>query len=313
MNVLVTGGAGFIGSHLCDALLGGGKKVVVVDNLSLGRLENLSHIPRNSSFSFHQFDLLDQGRLDSLVRDERFDVVFHLAANSDIAVSHGDPGVDLKNTFLTTYAVLDAMRKAAVKNIVFASSSAIYGENPRPVCEDDGPLQPVSHYGAAKLAAEAFISSFCGNYGFKAWIARFPNVVGERATHGVIFDFVKKLRANPGSLEVLGNGEQFKPYLYVKDLVEAMILMWERSGAQLNVFNIGVESRTRVKTIAKMVIEEMGLDAAIRYTGGDRGWIGDVPEFDYRLDKIHALGWRAAASSDEAVRRSIRALLGKRG
>ncbi len=312
MKILVTGGAGFIGSHLVDSLLGKGHFVVAVDNLCLGRLENIAHNLKKNSFVFFKCDLLEQKQLSEIFEKYKLDVVFHMAANSDISKSHDSPEIDLKNTFLTTYSVLESMRKHNVRNIVFASTSAIYGETREKIAEDFGPLFPVSHYGAAKLASEAFISSYTENYGFKAWIIRFPNVVGERATHGVIFDFINKLKKNPKKLEILGDGNQNKPYLYVKDLVDAIIYIWEKSNDKINYFNVGVDSRTKVKDIAKIVCEEMGLTPQFIFTGGDRGWIGDVPEFNYSLKKVHSLGWRAKISSDEAVRYAVKAILGKK-
>lgn len=310
-KILVTGGAGFIGSHLADKLLEKGNEIVAVDNLSLGRLNNLEEAKKNSKFKFVQFDILDKEKLFKLFEEEKFDIVFHMAANSDIAKSFSNPSVDFDNTLQTTYNTLLAMKEYGVKQIVFASTSAIYGETTEKLTENFGPLFPSSHYGASKLASEAFIASFCENYGIKAWITRFPNVVGERATHGVIFDFIKKLKNNPLELEVLGNGEQIKPYLYVKDLVNAILFVFENTDEKINFYNLGVVSRTKVKEIASMVIEEMKLDAKIRYTGGDRGWIGDVPEFNYNLEKIHSLGWHAETSSTDAVRKSIRYILEK--
>ena len=312
-TVLVTGGAGFIGSHLCDALLAAGQAVVAVDDLSLGSLDNIRHLDKEPRFRLEELDILDYPRFVALVREAKPETMFHLAANSDIANSQADPGIDLSRTFQTTFNTLSAMRGAACRNIVFASSSAIYGEARGPIDEHYAPLFPVSHYGAAKLASEAFIASFAANYGFRAWIIRFPNVVGERATHGVIFDFLKRLRDNPDELKVLGNGRQNKPYLYVKDLVEALLFTWRKAEDPLNYFNVGVESRTRVSEIASMVIEEMGLKEQTRvlFGEGDRGWVGDVPEFDYRLDKIHRLGWKAKMTSNQAVRLAIRRILGK--
>lgn len=311
MKILITGGAGFIGSHLTDVLLSEGHTVVVFDNLLRGRESNLENAKKNSNFSFVKGDILNKDELFKLFEENEFDVVFHMAANSDIASSHANPDVDFGNTLTTTYNVLLAMKEFGVKNIVFASTSAIYGDTGVSVDEDFGPLFPISHYGASKLASEAYISSFCENYGFKAWITRFPNVVGERATHGAIYDFINKLRKNPKELEVLGDGSQIKPYLYVKDLVEAIILVWKTTSEQVNYFNLGVESRTTVREMAEMVIEEMGLDATIKYTGGNRGWVGDVPQFSYSLDKIHNLGWKATVSSNEAVRKSIQYILEK--
>ncbi len=309
MKILITGGAGFIGSHLCDYLLNANNEIVVLDNLSLGRENNISHLIKNESFKFIKGDILDQLLLEEIFKNNNFDIVFHMAANSDIAQSFHNPSVDKDNTFMTTYTLLGMMKKYNVKKIVFASTSAIYGDTADVLHENYGPLKPVSHYGAAKLASESFISSFVENYGLQAWIVRFPNVVGERATHGVIFDFIKKLRKDEDKLEVLGNGEQFKPYLYVKDLVEAILFVWQNSNEKLNVYNLGVDSRTKVKDIARIVIEEMHLNASIEYTGGDRGWVGDVPEFNYDLSKVNNLGWKAKLTSNEAVRKAIQYIL----
>lgn len=309
MKILITGGAGFIGSHLTDRLLAEGHSVVVYDNLSLGRLDNIEEAQKNPNFSFIEGDILDKEKFFAVFENNKFDIVFHMAANSDIARSHANPDVDFDNTLRTTYNTLLAMKEFGVKKIVFASTSAIYGETLEKVAETYGPLFPASHYGASKLASEAYISSFCENYGIQAWITRFPNVVGERSTHGVIRDFIKKLKKTPERLEVLGNGMQYKPYLYVKDLVDAILYVWKNTNDKINFYNLGVDSRTRVKEIAQMVIEEMGLNAQIDYTGGDRGWVGDVPEFNYNLDKIHKLGWEAKNTSNEAVRKAIRYIL----
>lgn len=308
-KILVTGGAGFIGSHLVDKLLEKGNEVVALDNLSLGRLNNIEEAQKNPNFKFVQIDILEKDKLFKLFKEEKFEIVFHMAANSDIAKSFANPNVDFDNTLTTTYNVLLAMKEFGVKKIVFASTSAIYGETTQAVSETFGPLFPASHYGASKLASEAYIASFCENYEIQSWITRFPNVVGERATHGVIFDFIKKLKKNSSELEVLGNGEQIKPYLYVKDLVDAILFTFEKTNEKINFYNLGVESRTKVKEIATMVIEEMNLASQIRFTGGDRGWVGDVPEFNYNLDKIHSLGWKAEISSNEAVRKSIQFIL----
>ena len=312
MNILVTGGAGFIGSHLVDHLiLDKSNHIIVIDNLLLGKKENIQHHLNNQRFEFYENDLLNYKEIEVIFRKSNIDLIFHLVANSDISRSHDNPDIDYENTFLSTYNILKLMKQFDVKNIVFSSTSAIYGESKNTLKEDFGPLFPISHYGASKLSCEAFISSFVENYGLKSWIVRFPNVVGERATHGIIFDLINKLKKNTIELEVLGDGEQFKPYLYVKDLIEAIIFILKNSNKKINYFNVGVESRTKVKNIAKMVLEEMDVEAEIKYTGGDRGWIGDIPEFNYNLDKIHKLGWKAKYSSDESVRKAIRNILGK--
>ncbi len=308
-KVLVTGGAGFIGSHLNDELLRRGHDVVVIDNFVLGRQENIAHNLSSPGFKLYKEDLLNLDRIDDIFRSEGFDVIFHLAANSDIQKSFEAPTIDFDLTLRTTLNVLLCMRRYQVRNLIFASTSAIYGESAEVLGEDFGPLFPVSHYGAAKLASEGFISSFCENYGLTAWICRFANVVGERTTHGILHDFVGKLVKNPNELEVLGDGNQNKPYLYVKDLVSAVLFCWDNSRAKLNCFNIGVSTRTRVKKIAEIVTSNMGLHPTLLFTGGDRGWVGDVPEFSYDLSKITKLGWSARYTSDEAVGLAVKAIL----
>lgn len=311
MKILLTGGAGFIGSHLCDRLLSLHNKITVIDNLILGRKENISHLIGNESFTFHEKDLLDLEALRSIFAEGQFDMVYHLAANSDIQKGSEDPTVDYSLTFNTTFNVLQCMREFEVKKFFFASTSAIYGETYDRLTENYGPLRPVSNYGAGKLASEAFISAFSSAYGIQTWIVRFPNVVGERFTHGVIYDFIHKLHENSKVLTVLGDGEQIKPYLYVRDLVDGIQFVCQNTNERFNVYNLGSNTRTKVKEIAQMVIEEMELDAKIEYTGGDRGWIGDVPEFKYDLTKIYNLGWFAMHDSNESVRLAIQKALEK--
>ena len=311
MKILVTGGAGFIGSHLCDVLIADGHNVTVVDNLVLGKVENIEHLINNPNFRFLREDLNNGHAMDMIFMDGEFDMVYHLAANSDIQKGGKDPMVDYQLTFNTTFNVLQMIKKYEVKKFFFASTSAIYGETYDVLNEDYGPLKPVSNYGAGKLASEAFISAFASTYHIQTWITRFPNVVGERFTHGVIYDFIHKLQKNPNELEVLGNGEQCKPYVYVKDLVAGIQFVINNSNEPYNVYMLGSDTRTKVKEIAAMVIEEMGLNASIRYTGGDRGWVGDVPEFRYDLTKVNNLGWKASYDSNGAVRKAIQMALGK--
>ncbi|VVB51318.1 L-arabinose 1-dehydrogenase (NAD(P)(+)) [uncultured archaeon] len=310
MKILVTGGAGFVGSHLTEHLLKLGHNVVAVDDLSLGTLENIRGFEKNPRFTFIKLNLLAKKRTEELFKKNKFDCVFHLAANSDIQKSRLYPSIDLKKTFMTTYNVLECMRSAGVEQIVFTSSSAIYGETDQRIHEDLGPLLPTSFYGAAKLSSEGFISAFCVNYGIKAWILRFPNVVGERATHGVVYDFVRKLKKNPKELEILGDGKQEKPYAYVKDIVEGIIYAWKHSNDDINIFNLGTQTTTTVTKIAQTLVTEMNLkNVKFKYTGGDRGWTGDVPKYQYDLTKIHKLGWKAKHNSDQAVRTAIKAIL----
>ncbi|MGC9219615.1 MAG: NAD-dependent epimerase/dehydratase family protein [Athalassotoga sp.] len=311
-KILITGGAGFIGSHLCDLLIEKGHKVVAIDNLSLGREENISHLLKNKNFEFIKADLLNFENVKDTFEKYKFEAVFHLAANSDIQNSAKNPKIDLDNTFMTTWNTLECCRLFGVKEFVFASTSAIYGESDKRLNEDFGPLFPVSYYGAGKLASEAFISSYSYMNNIQSWIVRFPNVVGERTTHGVIHDFIAKLRNNPSELEILGNGKQRKPYIYVKDLVEAIFFIYENSKDRLNYFNVGVEDQTTVDEIAQIICEEMGLrNVKFKYTGGNVGWKGDIPEFKYDLSKIHSLGWKANYLSNEAVKIAVRRILGK--
>lgn len=310
MKMLITGGAGFIGSHLADLLVSQNYDVVVIDNLSLGAMENINHLANHKKFKFIKEDLLRSDQLKKIFRKNKFDAVFHLAANSDIQNSAGNPGIDLENTFLTTWNLLECCRLFCVNKFVFASSSAVYGDTTRKLSEASGPLSPVSYYGAGKLASEGFICAYSSMNDIQSWIIRFPNVVGERATHGVIHDFIERLKTNPKQLTILGDGRQKKPYLYVKDLAEAVFFVYKTAKDRLNDYNVGVEDQTTVTRIAKIVCEEMKLrHVKLNYTGGKTGWRGDVPRFNYNLNKINSLGWKARYSSTEAVRRAVRGIL----
>ncbi len=307
---LVTGGAGFVGSHLCDRLLGQGFGVTALDNLSLGRISNLAGAMKTPDFAFLEGDILDAKLLDSAFKTGDFDVVFHMAANSDIERGGKETDRDLNLTFLTTFRALDAMGRFGVRDLVFASSSAMYGETRQKMAEDSGPLRPVSFYGAAKLAAEAYISAFVNCFGLRAWIYRFPNVVGSRMTHGVVYDFIGKLKKDPTQLLILGDGTQSKPFLHVDDLIDAILLCLEDLKEPVNYVNVGVDSATSVRRVAEIVVGEMGLaDVEFRYTGGDRGWTGDVPSYAYDLTRIKSLGWEPRYTSDEAVRQAAREML----
>ncbi len=308
-NILVTGGAGFIGNHLCEELLKLGHKVLVYDNLSLGTTRNISRFKNNINFTFIKGELLNPDEFENIFVSNKFDMIFHLAANSDIASSSKSPQVDLLNTFNTTIAVLEKARVHSIKEIFFCSTGAIYGDTNLAVNENSGPLLPISHYGAAKLASEGYLSAYSHNYGIQVWIARFPNVVGEYATHGAIYDFIRKLKNNPAELEVLGNGQQIKPYIYVKELVNAILFIWNNSNDEFNVYNIGVDNRTRVSEIAEMVVSSMNLNSPIKYGESNRGWVGDVSEFKYDATKLKALGWSPSLSSNEAVKKAIEEIL----
>ena len=307
MNILVAGGAGFIGSHLCDALLAKGHKVIVADKLIMGD-QNIEHLKGNDAFKFYEIELADQANVDKLFAENKIDAVYHLAANSDIQKGGKEPSIDFNDTLLTTRAILEGMRKANVKNMFFASTSAVYGEMlDVELTEETGGIKPVSYYGGAKLASEALISSYVSMCDMNAVIFRFPNVIGPRLTHGAVFDFIRKLRKNPRELEILGNGTQCKPYIYVLDLVDAIVKLTEDFKPGEDVYNISVKSEgTTVTHIAEIVVDVLGLEnVEFKYTGGDRGWKGDVPRFAYDVSKVLATGWEPKHTSDEAVRQTV--------
>jgi UDP-glucose 4-epimerase len=310
MRILVTGGAGFIGSHLCDRLIQQGSSVWCVDNLHLGRRRNIAHLEGNNNFVFVELDVLERSALASLFAQAQFGSVFHMAANSDIAAGIADPELDLRLNHLTTTTVLETMRAYNVPRLFFASTSAIFGETRATLHEDFAPLQPISFYGASKLAAEGYISAYASLFDIKAIILRFPNVVGERATHGVIYDFIRKLEKTPEDLEVLGDGTQTKPYLYVADLIDAMLLAWEKSSSPLAVYHAAGVGTTSVREIANLIVAAAGKpNTRIKYTGGDRGWPGDVPKFSYDTSRLQALGWQPRRHSTDAVRFAIERIL----
>jgi UDP-glucose 4-epimerase len=310
MRILVTGGAGFIGSHLCDRLLQMGAQVCCVDNFHLGHRRNIVHLEEIQQFRFLQLDILDRPALNTLFAQERFDAVFHMAANSDIASGAADAELDLRLNQLTTLAVLEAMRHYGTKRIFFASTSAIFGEVDQVLFEDFGPLQPISFYGASKLGAEAYISAYAHTLGIRAIVLRFPNVVGERTTHGVIYDFLRKLEADVHRLEVLGDGHQSKPYLYVGDLIDAIFVAWDKAHGSLAVYHAAASGATSVREIAEIVIAAAGRpDTQIVYTGGDRGWPGDVPRFRYDTSRLQMAGWQPQRHSTEAVRFAVERIL----
>ena len=313
MNNLVAGGAGFIGSHLIDSLLANGHSIVCADKLIMGS-RNIEHLKSNPNFKFYDYELSDPGLVDRIFAENKIDAVYHLAANSDIQKGGKEPSIDFNDTLLTTRTLLEGMRKADVKKLFFASTSAVYGEMlDVELTETTGGLMPVSYYGGAKLASEALISSYVSMCDMSVVIFRFPNVIGPRLTHGVIFDFIKKLQKNPHELEILGNGTQCKPYIYVLDLVEAIVQLTKEFKPGEIVYNLSVNSEgTTVTRIAEIVVRELGLqNVKFAYTGGDRGWKGDVPRFKYDISKVLSTGWTPKHTSDEAVCQTVKDALAK--
>ena len=315
----ITGLAGFIGSHLADALLSDGYSVSGMDDFSLGREANILNAKQSDRFHLETGDARNVSSIFCAMQQsmERFgpiSKVWHLAANSDIAAGVADSSIDFGRTLSTTFAVIESCKALGVKKIAFASTSAIYGEVTKVLEEDTGPLLPISTYGATKLASEALLSAAAESALDQIWIFRFPNVVGSRATHGALYDFVKRLVAEPGSLRVLGDGTQWKPYLHVSELVEAMRFIVSKAAEKRNVFNIGPDGDgTLVRFLAEETIHRVAPGTPIHYTGGDRGWVGDVPRFSYSTAKLARFGWQPRLRSDEAVRRAIDEIASENG
>ena len=309
MRALVTGGAGFIGSHLVDKLVAGGHEVIVIDNLSSGVIDFIQSHIETGKIKFYKVDLKNLDEVTPLMSG--VDMVYHLAANPDIRLGTRITDTDLKEGTIATYNVLESMRLNKVEKIAFASSSVVYGENaPMPTPEDHGPCLPISLYGASKQAGEGLIGAWVGTFGLQAWIFRFANIIGERGTHGVIFDFIHKLKADPRRLEVLGNGLQEKSYMEVCDCVDAMLHIVSNTSDQINLYNLGSNDTCSVRKIAAIVIRETGCDdATIEYTGGDRGWAGDIPKAMLDTKRLSDLGFEVNYDSEEAVAYTARVLI----
>lgn len=312
-RVLVTGGAGFIGSHLVDRLCEEQLPVTVIDNLTAGNIKNIAKWLNTSNFKFVFGDLLIADKISKILKE--CETVFHMAANPEVRVSSTNPKVHYEQNIYATFNLLEAIRKADnVKTLVFASSSVVYGDAKEiPTPENYSPLEPISVYGASKLAAEALITSYAYTYGFKTVIYRLANIVGLRAQHGVICDFVKKLRENPEKLEILGDGTQKKSYLHVEDCVNAFLTGVNQALGKVEIFNVGSEDQITVKEIADIVCRKMGLkNVEYMFTGGvegGRGWKGDVKFMLLNVNKLKKCGWKPKYNSRQAVERAADELL----
>jgi UDP-glucose 4-epimerase len=310
MRYFITGGAGFIGSNMTDRLLNyNSNEVTVYDNFCSGQMSYIEHHLQNKSFRLIKGDLLDLPLLKKSIVGHDF--VFHFAANPDIAKSMLETDLDLRLGIIATYNVVESMRTAGVKMLAYSSGSGVYGDvGLTQTAENFGPLLPISMYGASKLGAEGVISAFCGMFDLQAWIFRFANVVGPRQTHGVGFDFIRKLKKEPHTLQILGDGSQSKSYIHVTDVIDAMLFVIEKQRRNVNVFNVATDDYITVNEIAEIVTEEMKIsDVKFEHTGGSRGWKGDVPVVRFDIEKIHKLGWVSKHSSKQAIRLSIQSLL----
>jgi len=311
-NVLVTGAAGFMGSHLCERLVKSNFEVYGIDNLSMGRVENIAHLTANENFHFIKEDLLNVHKLRNVI--DECDIVFHFAANPEVRAALTNSHIDFKQNLMATYMLLEAMRKSnQMKIMVFASTSTVYGEaKVLPTPEDYAPLKPISLYGATKLGCEALIASYTHTFGLKGLVFRFANIIGPRLRHGVIYDFILKLKANPKKLEILGDGTQTKSYLHINDCLDGVFTAIKNLNGDFEVYNVGGEDQVNVKTIAKIVAEEMGLkNVEFKFLGGPegRGWLGDVKAMLLDCKKLKALGWKPKYSGVEAVRLAAQQLI----
>ena len=304
MTYLVTGCAGFIGSSLVDRLLSAGEKVVGIDNLSSGQIRFLDAALKNPTFRFVEADLLNPEAITPEFKD--VEKVFHLAANADVRFGTDHPRRDLEQNTIATYNVLEAMRANGVKKILFSSTGSVYGESKVIPTPEDGPFPiQTSLYGASKLAGEGLIAAYCEGFGFQSWIFRFVSILGERYTHGHVFDFYRKLKEDPTVLPVLGNGQQKKSYLYIQDCLDAMLLALEKANDKVNVLNLGVDGYCQVNDSIGWICESLKVKPAMQYSGGDRGWIGDNPFIFLETKRIQALGWKPKHTIREGVLKTV--------
>lgn len=304
INIVVTGAAGFIGSNVVDRLLSQGYKVVGVDNFSTGQLNFLEGALINPNFRLLTLDLLDLDGLKLAFQGCEF--VFHLSANADVRFGTVHPRKDLEQNTIATYNVLEAMRSNGIKKIAFSSTGSVYGESPVIPTPENGPFPiQTSLYGASKASCEGLISAYCEGFGFQSWIFRFVSILGERYTHGHIFDFYQKLKKDPSCLAVLGNGKQRKSYLYVQDCIDAIMLAVEKADEMVNIFNLGVDGYVEVNDSIGWICKELRVSPRLDYSGGDRGWIGDNPFIFLDTKKINSLGWRPKVSIEEGVIRTV--------
>ncbi len=303
----IVGGAGFVGSNMVEELMKRGARVVVYDNLSSGNYDFIKQYESNKEFRFIKADILDTKTLNDSIKESHPDTVIHLAANPDIRLSNIKTDLDLQQGTIGTYNVLEAMRLNDVKRFIFSSSSAVYGSiKVLPTPEDAGPLQPISLYGASKLACEGLVTAFSHLYGMDYYMFRFGNVIGKNLTHSVVIDLIAKLKKSGNkSMEVLGNGQQRKSFIEVSDIVNGILYVYTNSTERENLYNLTTDDQLSVKDIAEMIVDKLAKDAEIKYTGTTQGWPGDVVNAYLSNAKLKALGWKPTMSSREAMSKGI--------
>lgn len=307
MKTFVTGGAGFIGSHIVDKLMERGDDVIVYDNMSTGMSDFIKHHKGKKSFKFVKGDILDLPKLKQKMQGA--ELVFHMAAHADVRSGFEDHKVDFDQNLIGTINVLEAMKEVGAKKIVFASTACVYGDAKIIPTPEDHPLIPSSLYGASKVAAEAYIAAFCEYYDMTAYIFRFVSWMGERYTHGLVFDFLQKLKNNPTKLFILGDGTQKKSYLYVKDGISAIFIALDSAKDNINIFNLGNEEILNVTKSAEEIVDEAGYkNVEFQYAGGDRGWVGDNKYVFLDTAKIKSFGWKPTKNTRESLRITTRYL-----
>ncbi|TAL75473.1 MAG: NAD-dependent epimerase/dehydratase family protein [Burkholderiaceae bacterium] len=301
---IVTGCAGFIGSNLVDRLLEGGHNVIGIDNFSTGQRRFLEGALANPRFRLVEADLLDLDALKNAFAGG--EAVFHLSANADVRFGTEHPRKDLEQNTIATYNVLEAMRANGIRKVAFSSTGSVYGESPVVPTPEDGPFPiQTSLYGASKAACEGLIAAYCEGFGFQSFIFRFVSILGERYTHGHVFDFYQKLKADPSHLPVLGNGKQRKSYLYVQDCIDAILLAMDKATDKVNIFNLGVDGYCEVNDSIGWICDALGASPKLEYSGSDRGWIGDNPFIFLETSKIRSLGWKPRFGIREGVLKTV--------
>lgn len=305
MKILVTGGAGFIGSHLCRKLLENGNSVVAVDNLTHGSEELVKDLLDIDSFTFIEADIFDAVKMQSIFKHNKFDMVYHLVANTSVKNGGYSPILDIRETLSSTIEVLNYVAQYGVKKFMFASSSTVYGTMDEVMRETSAHLRPISFYGAAKLAGEAFASAYSSMYGIQMWVIRLSNVVGSDATHGIVHDIKEKLAIDTTELHLLGDGTQAKPFIHVDDAVDGILHTIAKLNEPYNVIQVGNERQITMRRVAEIVLEQMKLDTKIIFSDTPTTWAGDVEKYRYDVTKLRSLGWAPNWNTEEAIRYSV--------
>lgn len=306
MNILITGGAGFIGSHLSRKLLDEGNKVVAVDNLSQGNLDLIKDLLVKDDFVFVEADVFDVVKMESIFKHNHFDLVFQLIANTSVYKGGYSPLLDIRETLSSTLEVLGYVAKFGIKKFAYLSSSTVYGVMDEVMRETTAHLQPISFYGAAKLAGEAFASAYSSMYGIQMWVFRLGNVVGSDATHGIVHDIKEKLLLNKNELHLLGDGTQAKPFIHVSDAVEGIIFAYNKLNEAYNVIQVGNEEQITMKEVAEIILHELNLNTRIIFNDSPFTWVGDVLRYRYDVTKLKSMGWKPNFSTIDAIRQSVK-------